>query len=109
MNNFTFTQDNCKQETTSTWLIAVMQFGLKISLFMPFEDFKLKKKKVKYSIYQKIITTMMSIVIGCETTKDMNEKLGSEKLALNMFDMDTVPDQSQINELIRLFDSDSVD
>jgi hypothetical protein len=51
---------------------------------------------------------MMSIVIGCETTKDINEKLGVEKLALNMFDMDTAPDQSQINELIRRFDSDSV-
>jgi hypothetical protein len=37
----------------------------------------------------------MSIASGCETTKDINEKL-----ALNMFDMDNVPDQSQINELI---------
>lgn len=108
MNNFTFTQNNCKEETTSTWLIAVMQFGLKINHFKPFEDFKLKMKKVRYSVYQKLITTMMSIVIDCETTKDINEKLGVEKLALNMFDMDTVPDQSQINELIRRFDSDSV-
>ena len=108
MNNFTFTQDDCKEETTSTWLIAVMQFGLKMDLFRPFEAFKIKMKKVKYSVYQKLITTMMSIVIGCETTKDINEKLGVEKLALNMFDMDTVPDQSQINELIRRFDSDSI-
>lgn len=68
----------------------------------------IKMKKVKYSVYQKLITIMMSIVIGCETTKDINEKLGVEKLALNMFDMDTVPDQSQINELIRRFDSDSI-
>jgi hypothetical protein len=58
-------------------------------------------KKVKYSVYQQLITTMMSIVICCETIKDINEKLGVEKLALNMFDMDTVPDRSQVNELIR--------
>lgn len=103
MNNFTFTQDNCKEETTSAWLIAVMQFGSKMNLFKPFETFKLKMKEVKYSVYQKLITTIMSVVIGCETTKDFNEKL-----ALNMFDMDTVPDQSQINELIRRFDSDSI-
>lgn len=109
MNNFTFTQNNCKEETTSTWLIAVMQFGLKFNLFKPFEGFKLKMKKVTYSVYQKLIVTMMSIVIGCETTNDINEKLGVEKLALNMFDMDTAPDQSQINELIRRFDSDSID
>jgi hypothetical protein len=108
MNNFTFTNDDCKEETTSTWLISVMQFGLKSSIFKPFESFKLKMKQVKYSIYQKLIITMMSIVIGCETTKDINEKLGVEKLALNMFNLDTVPDQSQINELIRRFDQDSV-
>lgn len=108
MNNFTFTNDNCKEETTSTWLISVMQFGLKSSIFKPFESFKLKMKQVKYSIYQKLIITMMSIVIGCETTKDINEKLGVEKLALNMFGLDTVPDQSQINELIRRFDQDSI-
>lgn len=108
MNNITFTQDDCKEETTSTWLIAVMQFGLKINLFKPFEGFKLKMKEVKYSVYQKLITTIMSVVIGCETTKDINEKLGVEKLALNLFDMDTVPDQSQINEMLRRFDSESI-
>ncbi len=35
-----------------------MQFGLKMSFFKPFEDFNLKMKKVKYSVYQKLITTM---------------------------------------------------
>lgn len=50
-----------------------MKFGLKISLFKPFEDFKLKIKKVKYSVYQKLITTIMSVVVGCETTKDIKE------------------------------------
>ncbi|MDS0526694.1 hypothetical protein NNC19_13465 [Clostridium sp. SHJSY1] len=108
MNNFNFTQDNCKEETTSTWLVAVMQYGLKANIFKPFESFKLKMKEVKYSIYQKLIVTTMSIVMGCETTKDINEKLGVEKLSLNMFGMDTVPDQSQINKLIRRFDQDSI-
>lgn len=108
MNNFTFTNDHCKEETTSTWLIAVMQFGSKANIFKPFESFKLKMKQVKYSVYQKLIVTMMSIVIGCETTKDINEKLSVEKLALNMFAMDKAPDQSQINELIRRFDKDSI-
>lgn len=108
MNNITYSQDNCKEETTSTWLVGVMQFGLKINFFKPFEDFKLKMKKVKYSVYQKLIITMMSIVIGCETTKDINEKLGVEKLAANMFDMDAIPDQSQINLLLTRMDSDSI-
>ncbi|WP_139814319.1 hypothetical protein [Clostridium sporogenes] len=50
----------------------------------------------------------MSIASGCETTKYTNEKIGVEKLALNMFDIDKTPDQSQISELIRRFDSDSI-
>ncbi|EQB86931.1 hypothetical protein J2Z44_000147 [Clostridium punense] len=108
MNNITFTQDNCKEETTSTWLVSVMQFGLKFSLFKPFEEFKLKMKEVKYTVYKKLIVTIMSIIVGCETTIEINEKLGVEKLSLNMFGMDTAPDQSQINELIRRFDEDSI-
>lgn len=72
MNNITFSQENWKEKTTSTWLVTVMQFGLKFNLFKPFEGFKLKMKKVTYSVYQKLIVTMMSIVIGCETTKDIN-------------------------------------
>ena len=85
-----------------------MQFGLKTDFFKPFEDFKLRMKKVKYSVYQKLITSMMSIVIGCETTKDINERLGVEKLAANMFDMDSIPDQSQINLLLTRMDSESI-
>ena len=37
------------------------------------------------------------------------KNLASKNLALNLFDLDTVPDQSQINELIRRFDQDSID
>ena len=68
----------------------------------------LKLKEVKYSIYQKLIVTMMSIMVGCETTKDMNLKLKEETLSLNMFDMETLPDQSQINTMLRRFDEESV-
>jgi Transposase DDE domain group 1 len=109
MNNITFTQENCKEETTSTWLVAVMQFGLKLNLFKPFESFNLKMIKKSYSVYQKLIVTIMSVVMGCEVTADINEKLGTEKLALNMVGMDKVPDQSQINRLITRFDADSID
>jgi hypothetical protein len=60
-------------------------------------------KKVKYSVYQNLITTMMSIVISFESTKDIKEKLSA-----NMLGMDTIPYQSQINLLFTRFDSDSI-
>ncbi len=108
MNNVTFSQAKCKEETTSTWLAAVMNFGLRINFFKPLEDFKLKMKKVNYSVYQKLITIIMSIAIGCEYMKDINEKLAPETLAANMFGMDKIPDQSQINELLTRMDNDSI-
>lgn len=108
MNNVTFSQTKSKEETTSTWLAAVMNFGLKINFFKPLEAFKLKMKKVDYSVYQKLITIIMSITIGCEYMKDINEKLAPETLAANMFRMDKIPDQSQINTLLTRMDSDSI-
>lgn len=51
-------------------------------------------KEVTYSVYQKMITLIMSIVIGCEFTKDINEKLAPKLLSAQLFDMDKVPDQS---------------
>ncbi len=108
MKRITFKQNNCKEETTSTWLIAVMKFGLKIDFFKPFKYFELKMKKVKYSVYQKMMTIIMSIVMGCEFMKDINEKLGTEKLSANLFNMDSFPDQSQINILLRRMDSTNI-
>ena len=108
MNKITFSQNDCKEETTSIWLISVMQYGLKLQFFKPLEDFKLKMKEVKFSVYQKLATIIMSIVIGCEFMKDINEKLGTEKLSANLFSMEAFPDQSQINKVLNRFDLDSI-
>lgn len=99
MNNVTFSQHDCKEETTSTWLAAVMQFGIKINFFNPLKEFKLKMKKVDFTVYQNLITIIMSVVVGYEFMKDINEKLAPEILVANMFNMDKISDQSQINTL----------
>ena len=108
MNKITFSHNDCKEETTSIWLLSVLQYGLKLEFFKPLENFKLKMKKIKFSVYQKLITIIMSIVVGCEFMKDINEKLGLEKLSANLFDMDNFPDQSQLNKVLNRFDSDSI-
>ena len=108
MNKITFSQSDCKEETTSIWLISVMQYGLKLEFFKPLENFKLKMKEVKFSVYQKLVTIIMSIAVGCEFMKDINENLGPEKLSANLFNMDSFPDQSQINKVLNRFDIDSI-
>ena len=108
MNKITFFQNDYKEKTTSIWLFSVLQYGLKLEFFKPLEVFKLKMKKIKFSVYQKLVTIIMSIIVGCEFMKDINEKLGSEKLSANLFSMESFPDQSQINEVLRRFDFNSI-
>lgn len=51
---------------------------------------------------------MLSIAIGCEYIKDINEKLAPEVLADNSFGMNRFPDQSQINALLTRMDKKSI-
>lgn len=108
MNRITVSKSDCKQETTSAWLASILQFCIDGGFLAPFKAFKLNMKEVRYTIYQKLLTVMASIIMGCESTKDINEVLGPETLAANMLEMDRFPDQSQINTLLTRMDSTSV-
>lgn len=66
-------------------------------------------KKIDYSVHQKIITLLLSVVVGCRYTSDINQKLVPDTVAANMLDLDRFPDQSQINDLIRAVDSKGVE
>jgi hypothetical protein len=61
-------------------------------------------KKVDYSVKQKLITIICSIVVGCEYTKDINNKLVPDEASAKILEMERFPDQSQINILLRRFD-----
>jgi hypothetical protein len=108
INNISFNKAESKDENASVWLVALIKFGQKLGLFELFKGFKIKMKKRDYTVYQKLMVIVISIAIGCKTTKAINEDLKGEKLVLNMFDMDKCPDQSQINEVLRRFDEDSI-
>ena len=108
MNRITLSNNDCNQETTSAWMASILQFCKDIDFLAPFKAFKLKMKEVKYSVYQKLLTIMVSIIMGCESTKDINEVLGPESLAANMLSMEQFPDQSQINRLLTRTDKESV-
>jgi hypothetical protein len=108
MNRITVSKSDCKQETTSAWLASILQFCIEGRLLAPLKAFKLNMKEVRYTIYQKLLTVMASIMMGCESTKDINEVLVPETLAANMLGMDRFPDQSQINAFLKRMDSDSI-
>lgn len=109
MNRITISKSDFKVETTSTWLASVLQFALDMDFFAPFLNFKLKMKEVHYTVFQKLTTILASIIMGCESTKDINEVLGPEILAANMLGMEQFPDQSQINLLLNRMDKDNAE
>jgi len=46
-----------------------------------------ENKKIDYTIHQKMITLLLSVVIGCRYTSDINQKLVPDTVAANLPDM----------------------
>ena len=73
------------------------------------DQVKVKMKKIDYTVHQKMMTLLLSVVIGCRYTSDINQKLVPDTVAANLLDMDRFPDQSQVNELLRRIDNRGVE
>lgn len=108
MTKITFHQSNCKEETASAWLVSLLKFACETEYFKELEDFRLPMIKKYYTIYQKLMTLISSIAVGCESTNDINERLHPEKVAANILGMERFPDQSQINRFLQAMDEESV-
>ncbi|AOT71838.1 transposase [Geosporobacter ferrireducens] len=108
MNKITFHQSNCKKETASAWLLSLLKFACETEYFKDLQDFKLPMIKKDYTIYQKLMTLISSIAVGCESTNDINERLHPEKVAANILGMERFPDQSQINRLLQAMDEENI-
>ena len=108
MNRVTFTESDCNIETSSVWLAAALQFADKIGFLQAFHGFKLKMKERNYTVIQKLLTIVTSILSGCEYTSDINYRLAEETLSANLLGMDRFPDQSQINILLNRMDESNI-
>jgi len=109
MKSITFNTGEFKEEKTSAWLVAFIKFAQTLGALELLNQVKVKMKEVDYTVHQKMITILLSVVIGCRYTSDINEKLVPDTVAANMFDMDRFPDQSQLNDLIRRIDSKGIE
>lgn len=109
MDSVSFTTGEFKQEKTSAWLVAFIQFAQKLGVLDTLGQVKIKMKEVEYTVHQKVITLLLSVIIGCRYTSDINHKLVPDKFAAQMVGMPRFPDQSQINELLRRCDHNNVE
>lgn len=108
MKSITFNTGEFKEEKSSAWLVAFIKFAQTVGALELLDQVKVKMKEIDYSVQQKMITLLLSIVIGCRYTSDFNQKLVPDTVAANLLDMDRFPDQPQVNELIRRIDSNGV-
>src|SRR5438309_1930537 len=114
MKNFNI---KVEYKTTTEWkeitghglLLAAWQFGKQCGAFKEWEKIKYKMKKVRYSPIDKLKTLWTSIVVGCNHTVEINDKLGKHEQSLaRAIGLGTFPDQSQIDRLLLATNSEQV-
>lgn len=82
-------------------LLLLLHFSERIGFFKPFEEhFQLPIKSVDYTPLQKLQTTISSLAVGCDWTKDINHKLRPYPAAARYLGMERFPDQSSINRFL---------
>lgn len=109
MKSISFKLDENKVVNTSAWLISLIQFAKKLNFFDAFKPFSLKMKSISYTNLNRLQTLIASIVMGCNYTNDINEKLVPDVAAAKLLGMDIFPDQSQINRFLNRFDETNID
>ncbi|SHJ35579.1 Transposase DDE domain-containing protein [Geosporobacter subterraneus DSM 17957] len=109
MKSISFKLDENKVVNTSAWLVSLIQFANKLNFFDAFKYFNLKMKSVNYTNLNRLQTLVASIVMGCNYTSDINEKLVPDTTAAKLLGMNKFPDQSQINRFLSRFDETNID
>jgi hypothetical protein len=97
-----------KSKQGRLWLITAINY-IKERKYIDFlKKINIKMKEVDYSVTQKLMTIICSIVVGCRYTKDINSKLLPDEGSAKILGMERFPDQSQINILLRRFDNENI-
>ena len=102
--------EDWNNHTAHALLVTAFNKAQSVGLFTRIDDqLKMKMKKRTYSWSDKLATLWASVVVGCNHTFEINDKLGShEKAAATMFGLNRFPDQSQINRLLWAFKDEHV-
>lgn len=64
VESVTYTTGEFKEEKTSAWLVAFIEYAQKAGVFDVLEHVKVKMKKADYTVHQKVITLLLSVIIG---------------------------------------------
>jgi Transposase DDE domain group 1 len=103
------TTTNWQEITTHGLLLAAWEFLEKKAVFKQWEQVRYRMKKVKYTPLDKLKTLWASVVVGCQHTVEINDRLGAHEKALaQAVGFNRFPDQSQINRLLAATQAEQV-
>lgn len=94
MKIINFNTGEFEEEKTFAWLVAFIKVAQTLGALVLLEQVKVKMKEVDYTVHQKLITLLLSVVMGCKYTSDINDKLVTDTMAANILNMKRFPDQS---------------
>lgn len=98
-----------QEMTTHGLLLAAWEFAEKQSVFKKWEHVHYRMKKVSYTPLDKLKTLWASVVVGCQHTVEINDRLGKQEQALaRAVGLNRFPDQSQINRLLHATQAEQV-
>jgi Transposase DDE domain group 1 len=94
-----------QESTAHGLLVEAYRHAEGLKLFEKLESsLNLRMKKVRYHWTDKLKTLWASVVVGCQHTSEINDRLGAhEQACAAMFGMERFPDQSQVNRLLCAF------
>jgi len=95
--------------TTHGLLLAAWEFAEKQSIFQKWEKIQYRMKKVRYTPLDKLKTLWASVIVGCQHTVEINDRLGKQEQVLaRVVGLPRFPDQSQINRLLKATQDEQV-
>lgn len=94
--------DSFDDLTAHGLLVAAHLHARNLGFFSSIDRFvSLKMKTVDYSWQQKLHTLWASVVVGCNHTVQINDRLGAhERASAALFGLERFPDQSNVNRLL---------
>jgi len=102
--------DDWADATSHGLLVVAHDFASRLGFFAALEhSLSVRMRTRDYSWHQKFATLWASILVGCEHTSQINDRLGAhERAAAAQFGLARFPDQSQVNRCLLAASTDTV-
>jgi len=90
-------------------LVALSVLYQEKNLFQPLQQIAIHTKERNFSLSDKLIQVVLSILAGCETLSEVNPKLGSEIGLASVWGWERIADQSTLSRTLDQLSLEQID